>query len=197
MLRHRIGQRRGGLPSTTRNPRQPRDQFADRDLLKAGGQDFDHIITDPPYEAEAHSAGRQVSSKSGRVTAPLAFLAITEAQRSALADLTAAHCNGWLIVFCQSEGVPKWRSAVHQTQNPVRFMSELVSLFTNPGDVILDPFMGFGSTGVACMKVGRRFIGVELDAGHFSHAERRLAGAEGQFDLFVAQQPVEQSTLEV
>ena len=52
--------------------------------------------------------------------------------------------------------------------------------FTDPGDTVLDPFMGSGTTGVACMKLGRNFIGVEKDAGYFKIAERRIEQARQQ-----------------
>jgi len=51
----------------------------------------------------------------------------------------------------------------HPTQKPVRLMEEFVRLLTNEGDVILDPYMGSGSTGVACKNLGREFIGIEMD----------------------------------
>lgn len=50
---------------------------------------------------------------------------------------------------------------------------------TGPGDVILDPCMGSGSTGLAAMKEGRPFIGIELDPAHYSTARRRLVTATG------------------
>lgn len=53
----------------------------------------------------------------------------------------------------------------------------LVHWASDPGEVVCDPFMGSGSTGVACVKLGRPFIGVELDPDFFSLAEKRLAAA--------------------
>lgn len=58
-----------------------------------------------------------------------------------------------------------------------------VNLATRPGDTILDPFMGSGTTGVACMKTGRNFIGIELDADYFRIAEQRIRNAAGEFTL--------------
>jgi site-specific DNA-methyltransferase (adenine-specific) len=63
-------------------------------------------------------------------------------------------------------------------------MRYLVGKLTNPGDTILDPFMGSGSTGVACMQTGRRFIGVEIDATHYATARRRINDALGVGGLF-------------
>ena len=57
---------------------------------------------------------------------------------------------------------PRVRSP-HPTAKPVELMRWLVRTYSNPGDTVLDPFMGSGSTGVACVEEGREFIGVELD----------------------------------
>jgi len=51
---------------------------------------------------------------------------------------------------------------------------------TEPGQIILDPFMGSGTTGVACVQTGRNFIGIEIDADYFAIAERRIAEAQMQ-----------------
>lgn len=63
---------------------------------------------------------------------------------------------------------------VHATEKPVELLSHLVEKFTDEGDVILDPFMGSGSTGVACANTGRNFIGIELDTEYFKIAESRI-----------------------
>jgi site-specific DNA-methyltransferase (adenine-specific) len=68
----------------------------------------------------------------------------------------------------------------HPTQKPVALMEDLIRTYTNPGDTVLDPTMGSGSTGVACVNTGRRFIGIERDAGYFATAERRIAEAQPQ-----------------
>ena len=54
-----------------------------------------------------------------------------------------------------------------------------------PSDQVLDPFMGSGTTGVACVKLGRRFIGIEIDEGYFDIARRRIEEAYRQPDFFV------------
>jgi site-specific DNA-methyltransferase (adenine-specific) len=77
----------------------------------------------------------------------------------------------------------------HQTQKPLALMSELVTLFTNAGDTILDPFMGSGSTGVAAVRLGRLFIGVEAVPKYFELACRRLEEAGKQRDLFIERPP--------
>lgn len=72
----------------------------------------------------------------------------------------------------------------HQTRKPIGLMDELVSLFTMPREVVLDPFMGSGTTGVACARLGRRFIGIEREGTYFDAACRRIEEAYRQPRLF-------------
>ena len=69
----------------------------------------------------------------------------------------------------------KQRSNLHPTQKPVALMEYLIRTYTNEGDIVFDNCMGSGTTGVACMRTGRRFIGMELDAGYFEVARTRIA----------------------
>lgn len=62
----------------------------------------------------------------------------------------------------------------HPTQKPVESLVPLIRAFTKPGDVVLDPFAGSGSTLVAAQYTGRRFIGIELDSGYHAAATQRL-----------------------
>lgn len=66
---------------------------------------------------------------------------------------------------------------VHPTQKPVELMEKIIENSSDPGDVVLDTFMGSGSTGVACLKTGRKFIGMELDERYFDIAKRRINDA--------------------
>lgn len=63
---------------------------------------------------------------------------------------------------------------VHPTEKPVRLLERYLSASTAPGDVVLDPFMGSGSTGVACAAAGRDFIGFEIDPVYYGVACRRI-----------------------
>ena len=69
------------------------------------------------------------------------------------------------------------REGTHPTEKPAPLIAELVGDFTQEGEIILDPFMGSGTTGVAAVKNGRRFIGIERDPRYFEVARRRIEKA--------------------
>ena len=68
----------------------------------------------------------------------------------------------------------------HPSEKPVELMKMIIENATHEGDTILDPFMGSGTTGVACAQTGRNFIGIEIDPTYFAIAERRIHDAEQQ-----------------
>jgi DNA modification methylase len=75
----------------------------------------------------------------------------------------------------------------HQTQKPLDLMRQLVRVVCPPGGLVLDPFAGSGSTGVAAVLEGRAFLGIERDPEHVETANRRLAEALGRFDASAPQ----------
>ena len=72
----------------------------------------------------------------------------------------------------------------HPTQKPVSLTLELAGMVSEVGETILDPFMGSGTTGVACTRLGRRFIGIEIEPRYFDIACRRIDEAQRQGRLF-------------
>lgn len=225
----------------------------------------DHVITDPPYEAEAHTlqrrtkgffgqrGGAQVNGVDSRPPSlrPVGFDPISEDIRMRSAAEMARTSARWALVFCQAEAVGLWRDSLvlggavfkracvwikpdgqpqltgdrpgmgyesivaahgkgrsrwngggshgvftfatksdhdsartgHPTQKPMALMERLVSLFTDPGDLILDPFAGSGTTGVACRRLGRRFLGWERDPKFHAAAMKRIGAARQQLGL--------------
>lgn len=215
--------------------------------------EVDHIITDAPFEKEAHTPMRrtQNSIRSGTMDS-LDFDAISDVQRDSICYYCSSNCKGWFLVFCQIEAVGTWRDSiekytskykralvwvkpdsspqfngqgpaqgyetivsawcgsgisswngggrrgvfthltnqsdrhgVHKTEKPISLMRELIALFSNPTQTILDPFMGSGTTGIACVKLGRKFIGIELDPKYFDIACKRIEQAYAQPDMFI------------
>ena len=71
----------------------------------------------------------------------------------------------------------------HPTIKPFFILENLIINSSNPGDLILDPFMGSGSTGVACVNTGRNFIGIELDPGYFEIAKARIEEAQNKIEI--------------
>lgn len=213
-----------------------------------------HLITDPPYEAEAHTRGRRAYSgrsdsahpKGIAEERPLSFAPMDESLRAYVADWFAASVSGWGLMFCQVEAVHLWRAEVersgakytrtqlwvkpdatpqftgdrpamafecivtawagkermawngggarglysyptvkageHETQKPEPLMLELVRLFSKPNDLIIDPFMGSGTTLVAAKRLGRLAIGIDNREICCDVAANRLR--QGALDLF-------------
>lgn len=74
-------------------------------------------------------------------------------------------------------------STGHPTPKPLWLMLDCVDAFTDPGEIVLDPFAGSGTTGVACLRLGRRFIGIERDAKYAAVARERLLAEERGLSL--------------
>lgn len=71
----------------------------------------------------------------------------------------------------------KQKSKLHPTQKPVALMEYLIRTYTNGGDTVLDNTMGSGTTGVAAVNTGRKFIGIERDDKYFAIAQKRIEDA--------------------
>jgi site-specific DNA-methyltransferase (adenine-specific) len=233
-------------------------------LASLPDKSVDHVITDPPYEAEAHTLQRRVKRSGGGASEyggederiakveALSFPPMTEEQRAAVARELGRVVRRWVVVFCQVEAALKWAHALqagglvyrrtgiwvkpdgmpqfsgdrpgmgyeslviahapgrstwngggrhgvwtfnkigpddrdrtgHETQKPLALMEALVRDFTDEGDLVLDPFAGSGTTGVACRRLGRRFLGWERDPKYAAIAEKRIAGAREQMRMF-------------
>lgn len=87
------------------------------------------------------------------------------------------HCNIWHIPPIPSN------NRYHTCQKPVPLLERLCRVSSRPGSVVLDPFMGSGSTGVACANTGREFIGIERDPKYFKIAQQRIEAASAQLRI--------------
>jgi len=80
------------------------------------------------------------------------------------------------------------RQNTHPTVKPVKLMEYLITLVTPPNGIVLDPFFGSGTTGVAAVNLGFNYIGIELDEQYVEIAKRRInAAIDGSFDKQVKQ----------
>lgn len=80
------------------------------------------------------------------------------------------------------------RNVIHPTQKPVALMEYLIKTYSNEGDIVLDNCMGSGTTGVACKKTNRNFIGIEKESEYFTQAKERIESVTVEE---VAQNPLE------
>lgn len=87
-----------------------------------------------------------------------------------------------IYTHCVNQG----RQGEHPTEKPLSLMSELIADFTQPNELICDPFMGSGTTGVAAVKAGRRFVGIDNNPKWFDLACRRISDAVSRPDLFIS-----------
>lgn len=213
-----------------------------RDILPQLGL-VDVVLTDPPYEAEAHTLQRRVKRGGGVMAIEaLTFAQIDDRLRCEVSHHIGRLTRRWALAFCQVEAAPIWRVALeaagmvyrrtciwvkpdgmpqysgdrpgmgyetlmachaagasrwngggrhgvfivnkndglsgtnlHPTQKPQRLISQLVRLFSDPGELILDPFMGSGTTLVAAKNLGRKAIGIEIEEKYAEIAVKRLA----------------------
>lgn len=86
-----------------------------------------------------------------------------------------------VFTHCVNSG----RQGEHPTEKPLPLMLELVELYSDAGELICDPFLGSGTTGVACVKRARRFVGIEKDPKWFDLSCRRIEDALKRPDLFI------------
>jgi site-specific DNA-methyltransferase (adenine-specific)/modification methylase len=75
-------------------------------------------------------------------------------------------------------GSERVKNPHHPTQKPLRVLEHIIRITTDEGDTVFDPFMGVGSTGVAAIRLGRKFIGIEIDPAYFNAAHERIKKAE-------------------
>jgi site-specific DNA-methyltransferase (adenine-specific)/modification methylase len=81
-------------------------------------------------------------------------------------------------------GKERLKDPKHPTQKPIRVLQKVVKIASNKGDIVLDPFMGVGSVGVAALRLGRRFLGIEIEEKYYKAAEKRLEEEAKQKKMF-------------
>lgn len=108
---------------------------------------------------------------------------VSKAEHKVGCKSTTDYGEHGLTTYDSTERYPKsvWKfakdvqkSALHPTQKPLALLEELIKTYTNEGDLILDSCMGSGTTGVAAVNLGRKFIGIERDEKYFGIAKERI-----------------------
>ena len=74
--------------------------------------------------------------------------------------------------------------SLHPTQKPVELIEELIKIYTNEGDLVLDNCMGSGTTAVACINTNRNFVGFETEEKYYNIANKRIEDVKSQLKLF-------------
>lgn len=104
--------------------------------------------------------------------------------------------SDWLLPICT--GAERLKNdkdgkKIHPTQKPESLLHRVILSSTNPGDVVLDPFFGTGTTGAVAKKLGRDFIGIERDQGYIKAAQNRLDKIRGPLDIKLVTTPAKRS----
>lgn len=106
--------------------------------------------------------------------------------------------QGWeAVVILHDEYKKRWNDGghhavwienivqgAHPTKKPPKLIKKWIDQFTDPGEIIFDPFMGEGTTGICALEMGRSFIGCEIDSKWFNLAKKQIEGADAQLGLF-------------
>lgn len=117
--------------------------------------------------------------------------------------------TGWeAVAICHRPGKKRWNGGGHHatwricktegdhpTQKPWELVESFVDLFSDAGETVLDPFMGSGTTGVACVRTGRRFLGIEKEPKYFEIAVKRIEAELNRAPLFDAAPQIVQREL--
>lgn len=102
--------------------------------------------------------------------------------------------SDWLLPVCTgAERLKKDGKKAHPTQKPESLLHRVILSSTKPGEVILDPFFGTGTTGAVAKKLGRNFIGIENNAGYIAAARARLEKVQGPSETALVETPNKKS----
>ena len=99
--------------------------------------------------------------------------------------------SDWLLPICNGGERLKDRDGrkAHPTQKPEALLHRVILASTQPGDLVLDPFFGTGTTGVVAKRLGRSYIGIERDRGYIAVAEKRLGATPANTDIDIVATP--------
>lgn len=103
-------------------------------------------------------------------------------------ELAWTSLNGALRIFTLNRAALAVDGVEHTTQKPIKLMQWTIEQLPSACTTILDPFMGSGSTGVACVKMGKEFVGIEKEQRYFEIACRRIEKSYAQGEMFMTNQ---------
>lgn len=158
-----------------------------------GEDGWDKERTPPEAVALAVKAGKHAIVWGGNyftdVLPPTAKWLVWDKGQSdfSLADVELAWCSfeGAARRIMYPRALAMQDGKEHPTQKPIAVMKWCIGLLPKPCDIILDPFLGSGTTGVAAVQMGKRFIGIERVQSYFDISCRRIEEAQRQRDLFI------------
>ena len=99
-------------------------------------------------------------------------------------DKLYVNSNGYTNVIIQNINSNRDYCDQHRALMSPNFCKEIISEFTFPNEIVLDPFMGLATTGITCVEQQRRFVGIEIHEPYFDIAKRRMISASSQISLF-------------
>ena len=141
-----------------------------RPLLEKIGFDFRHLSI-------WHNPKRKAGSYPGQWT--YCWEAIMDFTKNGFKKLNNKNSVGYMDIWIEEP--PK--NIKHPAKRPVNCWRDLVNLLTNENDIVLDPFIGSGTTAVACINTNRQFIGFELDKHYCELAEKRISNHHEQLKI--------------
>ena len=100
-----------------------------------------------------------------------------------LPETSSINGDKWTDMDRRENNKPTLRRNFHPTVKPLKLMSYIVTIGSRPGDIVLDPFMGSGTTGVAAKILNRNFIGFEIEGKYFEIAEERIGNRSNQMAI--------------
>ena len=89
-------------------------------------------------------------------------------------------CDLSIKYKCKKYPITHYSKKLHPTQKPINLIEQFILLHSNENDIVLDPFAGSGTTGVACVNLNRSFIGIEKDKDYFEIAQARIENAQNE-----------------
>lgn len=110
-------------------------------------------------------------------------------------DPRAGKCATASSAWALNDSVSEIKNKEHPCPKPVKFTKWMVDKASMEGETVLDPFMGSGTTGVACVELGRKFIGIEIEEKYFDLSCRRIEQAQRQPDMFLKEKIKQESLI--